>query len=114
MDERSLKNTIRRIREDLGLTQEEFAQELGIDASTYWRLEEGKTHIISENFYKIVRYAGMTMEEALLGKDSAKVLQEAEDYPGLLAAQRDFYEKQLAEKDVTIRNLNNYIITLQK
>ena len=39
MDEQSLKENIRRIREDLGMTQEEFAQELGIDTSTYWRLE---------------------------------------------------------------------------
>lgn len=114
MDERSLKNTIRRIREDLGLTQEEFAQELGMDASTYWRLEEGRTHIISENFYRIVRYAGLTMEEALVGKDAARVLREAEDYPGKLDAMREFYEKQLAEKDTTIRNLNKYIGTLQK
>ncbi|NLZ50796.1 MAG: helix-turn-helix transcriptional regulator, partial [Rikenellaceae bacterium] len=37
MDEKSLKKRIREIREELRLTQEEFAQELGIDSSTYWR-----------------------------------------------------------------------------
>ena len=114
MDERTLKNRIRRVREDLHMTQEEFAQELGIDTSTYWRLEEGPTKIISPYLYKIASYASVKIEELLVGKEVATALEESEDCLGKLDRQREFYENLLSEKESTIRNLNKYIEKLQK
>ncbi|MGI6312950.1 MAG: helix-turn-helix domain-containing protein [Candidatus Cryptobacteroides sp.] len=114
MDEKSLKKRIREIREELRLTQEEFAQELGIDSSTYWRLEDGRTRIISPYLYKIAEYAGLSIEELIVGKQIAKALEESQDYREKIESQRKFYESLLEEKDATIRNLNNYINTLQK
>lgn len=114
MDERSLKNNIRLIREDLHLTQEEFAQELGIDASTYWRLEEGRTRLVCPYLYKIAEYASLDIEDLLIGRGISKMLEESENSTEKIETQRKFYEQLLEEKDATIRNLNNYINTLQK
>lgn len=114
MDERSLKNHLRRVREDLGMTQEEFAQELGIDASTYWRLEEGKTRLISQYLYKIADYAKMSVADLVAGRDVESILEESADMREKLDSQREFYEQKLAERDATIANLNRLIESLQK
>ena len=114
MDEQNLKENIRRIREDLGMTQEEFAQELGIDTSTYWRLEEGKTRIISPYLYRIAKLARIDISDLVAGKDVGRILEESEDIKEKLAAQRDFYEQKLRERDATISNLNKLIESLQK
>lgn len=114
MDERSLKYSIRRIREEMNLTQEEFAEELGIDASTYWRLEEGRTRLVSPYLYKIAEYASISLEGLLLGRERAKALEESEDCREKIISQRKFYENLLEEREATIRNLNKYIKTLQK
>ena len=114
MDERSLKENIRRIRESLGMTQEEFAQELGIDASTYWRLEEGKTRLISPYLYKIAEFARMETADLIAGKDLNKILEESADIKEKLESQREFYEQKLSERDSTIANLNRLIDSLKK
>ena len=114
MDERSLKLNIRRVRESLGMTQEEFAQELGIDASTYWRLEEGKTKIISPYLYKIAEFARTTVADIIAGLKVDELEEEAAGAREKLDSQREFYEARLAEKDATIANLNKLIESLQK
>lgn len=114
MDERSLKKHLRRVREDLGMTQEEFAQELGIDASTYWRLEEGKTRLISQYLYKIADYAKMSVADLVAGRDVESILEESADMREKLDSQREYYEQKLAERDATIANLNRLIESLQK
>ena len=114
MDERSLKNHLRRIREDMGMTQEEFAAELGIDDSTYWRLEEGPTRLISQYLYQIAEYAKMTVADLVAGRDLQRILEESADMREKLDSQREYYEQKLAERDATIANLNRLIESLQK
>ena len=114
MDERSLKENIRRVREDLGMTQEEFALELGIDASTYWRLEDGGTRNISRYVYKIAKLARMDVADIMLGRNLKELMEEAEGAREKLDGQREFYEQKLAERDATIANLNKLIDSLQK
>ena len=114
MDERSLKDHIRHIREDLGMTQEEFALELGIDGSTYWRLEEGRTRLISPYLYKIADFARMEVADLVAGKNLGRILEESEDMKEKLEAQKDFYEQKLSERDATIANLNHLIASMRK
>ncbi len=114
IDERSIKANIRRIREEMGLTQEALAQELDIESSTYWRLEEGTTQIINRNAYRIARLAGIAVEDLIVGDDVSGKLREADDSQEKLETLRTFYENKLQEKDELITNLNNYIKTLQK
>ena len=114
IDERSIKANIRRIREEMGLTQEAIAQELDIESSTYWRLEEGTTQVINRNVYRIARLAGIAVEDIVVGNEVSRKLRDADDSREKLEAMRDFYEKKLQEKDELVTNLNNYIKTLQK
>ena len=114
MDERSLKDHIRHIREDLGMTQEEFAQELGIDASTYWRLEEGDTRLISPYLYKIAEFARRSVADLVAGTDVGRILEESADMKERLESLKAFYEEKLSERDATIANLNKLIDSLQK
>ena len=114
MDERELKNHIRRVREDLGMTQDEFARELGIDTSTYWRLEEGKTRLVSPYLYRIAEYAKMSLADLVAGRDVERLLEESSDMREKLDGLREYYEQKLAERDATITNLNRLIGSLQK
>lgn len=114
MDERSLKSHIRQVREDLGMTQEEFAKELGIDVSTYWRLEDGKTRLISPYLYKIAGYAKRTVADLIAGRDLERILEESAGMREKLDSQREYYEQKLSERDATIANLNRLIESLQK
>lgn len=114
IDERSIKTNIRRIREKMGLTQEAIAQELDIESSTYWRLEEGTTQVINRNVYRIARLADIAVEDLVVGDEVSRKLRDADDSQEKLEALRAFYEKKLQEKDELVTNLNNYIKTLQK
>lgn len=114
MDERSLKDNLRRIRESLGMTQEEFAQELGMDASTYWRLEEGSTRLVSKYLYVIADFARITLADIMAGRNLTRILEEAEDTREKLESQREYYEAKLSERDATIANLNRLIDSLKK
>lgn len=114
IDERSIKANIRRIRERMGLTQEAIAQELDIESSTYWRLEEGTTQVINRNVYRIARLADIAVEDLVVGDEVSRKLRDADDSQEKLEALRAFYEKKLQEKDELVTNLNNYIKTLQK
>ena len=114
IDERSIKANIRRIREEMGLTQEAIAQELEIESSTYWRLEEGTTQVINRNVYKIAKLADISVEDLVVGDEVSRKLRDADDSREKLETLRAFYEKKLQEKDELVTNLNNYIKTLQK
>lgn len=114
IDERSIKANIRRIREEMGLTQEAIAQELDMESSTYWRLEEGTTQVLNRNVYRIAKLAGVAVEDLVVGGDVSRKLLDADDTREKLETMRDFYEKKLQEKDELVTNLNNYIKTLQK
>ena len=114
MDEHILKNHLRRLRESMGMTQEEFAAELGIDDSTYWRLEEGPTRLISQYLYQIAAYAKVTVADLVAGRNVKQILEESADMREKLDSQREYYEQKLAERDATIANLNRLIESLQK
>jgi len=106
MDERSFKSAIRNIREEMGLTQDEFANMLSIDSSTIWRLEEGNTRILNKYVYRISKKTGRSVLEILVGKEKAGILEEGQDCKEQIAALKDYYESVIA-------NLNDYIKVLK-
>ncbi len=114
MDEKSLKKKLREARENLGYSQEAFAQELGVDPATYWRLEEGSTRVLNPYVYRIARLAGLSVEELLTGVEASSLLQESGNLRERIDALTAFYEKKLSEKDEIITNLNDYIKTIRK
>jgi len=115
MDERTIKESIKRNREKLGYTQEEMAEELGFsEASSYWRFEDGKTRIINLKLYRFAEVCGKSVEEILLGRSITDMLKDEPQMEQEINALKEYYEQKLSEKDETISNLNDYIKNLKK
>lgn len=106
MDERSLKAAIRSLREEMNLTHDQFAEMLGIDSSTLWRLEDGNTRILNKYIYRISKKTGRSVPEILLGREKAGILEDSHDVKEQIAALKDYYESVIA-------NLNDYIKVLK-
>jgi len=113
MDERSIKKSIKKIREEMGLSQEEMAGELGFsDGSSYWRFEDGGTRIINQKLYQLSEISGHPVEEILLGAPLDSLLR-SEQIEEKLEKMKAYYEDKLADQDKTITNLNDYIKSLK-
>ena len=107
MDERSIKAAVKSLREELGVTQEIFAETIGMDTSTYWRFEEGNTRIINRNIYRIAEKTGRSVEEILLGTAGVAELREEGRNEEQIQALKEHYE-------AIITNLNDYIRMLKE
>jgi len=56
---------IRTIRRRKGLTQEEIAEAMHIQRSTYGRFERGETHLLTPNARRFLKATGLSLEEFL-------------------------------------------------
>ena len=63
MDKHS--ENIRIIRKELGMTQEEISEAMGIQRSTYGRFERGETHMLTANTRKFLRATGKGIEDII-------------------------------------------------
>lgn len=83
VDNDSVKKIILKIRESLGLSQEDMAALLGISRNTYRNIEKGQTKLISDTVGKIAEVAKLSPEEVVLGympvKDKSEALRDARD-----------------------------------
>ena len=59
---------IRQIREDAGLTQEAFAELIGISLSGYKKIESGENQISLNNLRELARALQVSTDYILLGK----------------------------------------------
>ena len=62
-----LHENIRRVRINSGYSQDEIADKMGIERSTYSNFELGKTRLLSRNMSKFSNVTGLSEEEILLG-----------------------------------------------
>lgn len=60
-----MKNNIRRLRGELGITQGELAKRLGISRMTIIRWEQGKSEISWENIKKLMSLFELQTPDAL-------------------------------------------------
>lgn len=67
MDNKSIKDNIRKIRMARKITQEEMADRLGISPTAYRDFEKGGTTIINNNVMKFADLLDTTTEEIVLG-----------------------------------------------
>lgn len=98
------QNRIARYRREHNLSQAEIAERLSISQTAYYKIERGKTSLISEHLPKIADALDLSEEALVLGYE-----------PG----EKEKYESIIAEKDRRIAELEaaladkNRIIELQ-
>ena len=68
MSRNEIGNRLRQVRNDLNLSQEEFAERFGISQRTYTRYERGETEVPSEFLRKISELGDYDMNWLLTGR----------------------------------------------
>ncbi len=120
MDNRTIKQRIRKLREENGFTQQRMADLLGIDRNTYRGIEQGNTDIIYKRLPDIAGILAVSMEELMLGPVSDSRPSGLEDaktqYNEKLGAMSREYDdkllslrKELDSKDELIDTLKGQI-----
>jgi putative transcriptional regulator len=65
-----MKNRLRELREERGLTQEELAKALGVTRQTIIAIERGKYDPSLRLAFKIARFFGKRIEEVFIYEES--------------------------------------------
>ncbi len=124
MDSISVKKNILKTRKDLGLTQKEMADKLGISRTAYRNLEKGETKVYSSHISAMARLSGKNEEELVLGyvprADEEQHLREMDNLAEQMKTMQKQYEERiqdllakLAEKDDLIEFLKSNIRSQQ-
>ena len=119
MDNETVKTNILKIREEMKLTQSEFADRLGISRNAFRAIECGQTKIFNDNINAIAAVAGMTPEEVVLGykpvENADQILREEQSrYMEEMAAMAREYEERLQKKDEKIEDLKKQVALLEQ
>lgn len=61
---------ITKIREDMGMTKEEFAKHLGISGQYLGTVEHGKSYLSIDKLKKLCDFTNLSADYILFGKDS--------------------------------------------
>lgn len=124
MDSSSVKKNILKTRKDLGLTQKEMADKLGISRTAYRNLEKGETKVYSSHISAMARLSGKNEEELVLGyvprASEEQHLREMDNLAERMKTMQEQYEARiqdllakLAEKDDLIEFLKSNIRSQQ-
>lgn len=119
MDNETIKKNILKIREEMNLTQGEFADLVGISRNAFRAIERGETKIFNDNISAIAAASGRSAEEVVLGykpiENADQVLREAKSAFGAEmneVVQR--YEDLLRQKDEKIEDLKKQVELLEE
>ncbi len=112
MDNRSIKENIRRIRKSRKMTQEDMAARLDISLTAYRDLERGSTNIMNANIIRIAELLDISVEELLLGYRpvQAKGIQ-VEDVRAEYGGQITVMERRISDLEKLVSSLEETIIT---
>lgn len=122
MDNTSIKDNIRRIRKEHGLTQEEMAHRLGISLTAYRDLEKGNTNIVNCNVIRLAHLLDTSTEELVLGYRPVRIPEEnlremKEEYAGRIAElekEVEYLRKLVKSQEDIIETKNQIIEMLRK
>ena len=122
MDNTSIKDNIRRIRKEHGLTQEEMAHRLGISLTAYRDLEKGNTNIVNCNVIRLAHLLDTSTEELVLGYRPVRIPEEnlremKEEYAGRIAdleKEVEYLRKLVKSQEEIIETKNQIIEMLRK
>lgn len=119
----SIKDNIARKRWKLAKTQQEIADSLGLDRTTYRLIESGKTQLLNPHLGKLAEELGTTVEELVLGEDAMEILREDEArYESSSATETEAklkskiaeLKKEIDEKDKKIASQEEKIHSLEE
>lgn len=112
MDNRSIKENIRRIRKSRKMTQEDMAARLDISLTAYRDLERGSTNIMNANIIRIAELLEISVEELILGYRpvQAKGIQ-VEDVRAEYGGQITVMERRISDLEKLVSSLEETIIT---
>ena len=117
MDKKTVKENVRKVRKEIGLTQAEMAGLMSMSRTAYRNFEKGDTEVFSKHISKIAEISGKTEEEIVLGytpdKNSSYFLREVADCRESMKQLRTEYEKRLKEKDKLINTLEKMLSLYQ-
>lgn len=122
MDNTSIKDNIRRIRKEHGLTQEEMAHRLGISLTAYRDLEKGNTNIVNCNVIRLAHLLDTSTEELVLGYRPVRIPEEnlremKDEYAGRIAElekEVEYLRKLVKSQEEIIETKNQIIEMLRK
>ena len=97
MDNISVKKNITAIRKQLGLTQQEMADRMGISRNAYRRIESGETALVNDYLLRIASILDKTADELVLGYTPP------ENYGRTLEDLREKYYQEGMEKETQSR-----------
>ena len=122
MDNTSIKDNIRRIRKEHGLTQEEMAHRLGISLTAYRDLEKGNTNIVNCHVIRLAHLLDTSTEELVLGYRPVRIPEEnlremKDEYAGRIAElekEVEYLRKLVKSQEEIIETKNQIIEMLRK
>ena len=101
MDNASIKENIRKKRNEEGLSQEEMARKIGVVRNTYRKIEKGSVKLLSGHLGSIAEALGTSAEELVLGykpMDGSAELEEMEaEYERRYHRLTETYEEAIAK-----------------
>ena len=107
MDERSVKENLKRVRKGLKLTQQEMAERVGLSRNAYVSLESGPTRMLNESLERVAELAEMPVTELVTGYPAPAALQAELD------AVRVGSERRIAELEALIAAREGEIAALK-
>lgn len=112
MDNRSIKENIRRIRKARNMTQEDMAAKLDISLTAYRDLERGSTNIMNANIFKIAELLDISVEELILGYRPVQAEGTlVEDVRAEYGGQITVMERRISDLEKLVSSLEETIIT---
>ena len=110
----NLNNNLKAIRKKKGLSQQEVAEYLGIDTTSYGRLERGDRKISADRLNKLASYYNTTISNLIDGLnesiDNNKLNESTIDIIEYLKLENAFLRSSLKAKDEQL----NFFIELVK
>lgn len=115
MTSESIKEIIRRKREEKRFTQHEMAEKLGISRTSYRNIEEGSTRLFCDKLQDIAEILETSIEELLTGQNtsdiSGQLLKEENNCREKLKTLTDYYEERIRNLNETLSIKDNAIRT---
>ena len=86
---------IRKIRIEMGLTQSEMAERMGVGRSTYCNLEYGRTSLFSKALVRFAEVCGKKVLEIISGRSEEELLRDEKNFDEIHQALVDDYERRI-------------------